>query len=276
MAPTRFDRIVAPRLGARLALGGDASLKAGLARYLRLPTALELFGDHGLVVGNPDLRPERGWSGELGALWAPATARGIADRLWLEVVGFAAASSDTIVMTPSAALVVAPQNLGDARILGGELTAAVRLWRALGLRLQYTAMVTRQVDTRPSYEGEALPHRPRHRGFARVELAGRPGGRLAVGWATTAVTVGEHLDPAGLSEVPRRVLVGAGAKVGATDDLLVGLELENLLDARVESIALDPAPRPDLARIPRAIADVYGYPLPGRALYLTLTWEPSS
>ena len=27
------------------------------------------------------------------------------------------------------------------------------------------------------------------------------------------------------------------------------------------------------AKLPRAVADFYGYPLPGRALYLTLEWH---
>ena len=54
--------------------------------------------------------------------------------------------------------------------------------------------------------------------------------------------------------------------------MLAGLEVKNLADARVEQVALDPPPRPDLTSVPRAIADFGGYPLPGRAFYLTLEW----
>ena len=36
---------------------------------------------------------------------------------------------------------------------------------------------------------------------------------------------------------------------------------------------LDPFVFPDLSRVPRAVADFFGYPLPGRAFYLTLDWE---
>jgi iron complex outermembrane receptor protein len=269
----RDDRVVAPRLGARVALGHDVALKAGLARYVRLPTALELFGDRGVIVGNPGLGAERGWSGEVGAVAAPLARHGALDRIELEAVLFASRSSDTIALVPTAALVVAPQNLGGARVLGGELSAAGRLAGALTLLARYTAMHTRQVDTLPSYVGKELPHRPRHRLYARAELALAPRGRAATLWSDLELTAGNHLDPANLDQVPRRQLVGAGATLAAGAGLLVGVEVENLLDERIETIELDPPPRPDLARVPRAIADFYGYPLPGRAFYLTIRWE---
>ena len=91
-------------------------------------------------------------------------------------------------------------------------------------------------------------------------------------WADLAWTAGSYLDQANLAAVPTRTLVGAGAKVALGGGLLVGLTIRNAADARVEQVALDPAPRPDLASVPRAISDYGGYPLPGRALYLSLEW----
>jgi iron complex outermembrane receptor protein len=270
---TRGGYVVLLDARTGLALGADAALKASAARYVRLPTALELFGDRGVVVGNPALTAETGWSSELGVVLAPARSLGAFDHLSLELVGFATRSYATIALVPTAALVVAPHNLGDARTFGGELSAAARLGGALSAVVAYTAMATRQSDGPPSYQGKALPHRPRHQLHGRVELAGRALERDLALWSDLELTAGSYLDPANLDRVPRRARVGLGARAEAVRGLLFGVEVDNLFDERIESVELDPPPRPDLARVPRAVADFYGYPLPGRAFYLTVQWE---
>lgn len=68
--------------------------------------------------------------------------------------------------------------------------------------------------------------------------------------------------------MPARTLVGAGAKLDVTAALALGVEVKNLLDRRVEQVPLDPPPRPDLTSVPRAISDLVGFPLPGRAIYV--------
>jgi outer membrane receptor protein involved in Fe transport len=93
-------------------------------------------------------------------------------------------------------------------------------------------------------------------------------------YGDAALVSGNHLDPANLNRVPPRALLGAGIKLEIAPRLLAGLEGKNLTDSRVEDIQLDPPPRPDLTSAPRAVADFFGYPLPGRAFYVTLQWEP--
>ena len=96
---------------------------------------------------------------------------------------------------------------------------------------------------------------------------------IAAAWADATLTSGNFLDPGNVESVPARRFVGAGVKLELVPGLLAGIEGKNLTNVRVESIELDPAPRPDLSRVPRAVADFFGYPLPGRAFYLTLDWE---
>ncbi len=270
----RVNLHVAPRAALWLRVVADLSLKASAGGYRRAPTALELYGDRGALVGNPALEPETGESTDAGLVFAPAAAAGPVDRIYLEAAAFASRSRDTIVWVPNAALIAGPQNLGTAWLWGGELLASARAARALTLTADYTYLDSRQRDTLPSYDGKELPQRPRHQLHGRANLAGRVASRLVVLFGDAALVSGNHLDPANLSLVPPRALVGAGLKLEIAPRLLVAIEGKNLTDARVEDIPLDPAPRPDLTRAPRAVADFFGYPLPGRAFYLTLQWEP--
>ena len=65
-----------------------------------------------------------------------------------------------------------------------------------------------------------------------------------------------------------RIDGGVGAKVDLTARWALGLDVKNLLDRRIEWVALDPPPRPDLAQVPKSISDLAGFPLPGRTFYL--------
>ncbi|HUH01267.1 MAG TPA: TonB-dependent receptor [Kofleriaceae bacterium] len=268
----RTELFPSPRAAARLMVAPGTALKGSAGWYFRAPTLVEIYGDRGYVVGNPGLGAETGQSVDLGVVHAPAFARGGLDRVYLEAVGFGSRSRDTIVMVPTAGLATAAINLGDALIYGGELGASARFGRTLTLSGNYTLIDSRQSNTRPSYEGKRLPQRPRHQGYLRADLARRVRGRLLVLWTDATVTSGNYLDPANISQVPTRRLLGVGLKLEPLSGLLIGLDAKNLADERVEHVELSPPPRPDLTTSPRAISDFYGYPLPGRTVYLTAEW----
>ncbi len=154
-----------------------------------------------------------------------------------------------------------------------KLTASARAARTATVSASYTFTDSRQRNTLPSYQGKRLPQRPRHLLEARVNVAHRAWDRLAVVWVDGTLASGNFLDAANLRAVPARALLGAGVKLEPVPGLLVGVEVKNLTDQRVEEVRLDPAPRPDLSRAPRAISDFFGYPLPGRAVYVTAEWS---
>jgi iron complex outermembrane receptor protein len=269
----RDDVFASPRLGARARLADGLVAKASAGRYFRAPTLLELFGDRGFLVGDPTLRPETGRSADAGLVFAPAGRWRAADRAYLEAAVFASAPRDAIAFQPSAGRVAVARNLGDADLRGAEAVASVRLWRRATLTANYTLVDSRQDSPMPSFDGKRLPLRPRHEAYARLDVAERIAGRLAVVWSELTHASGNFLDAANMNEVPARRLFGAGVKVQAAGGLLVAVEARNLTDERVETVALDPPPRPDLADVPRAVSDVLGYPLPGRSYYLTVDWS---
>ncbi|MCE9580069.1 MAG: TonB-dependent receptor [Deltaproteobacteria bacterium] len=267
----RTDLLPSPRLGARVLVDEDVAIKGSAGWYARLPTVVELYGDRGFVVGSPGLRPETGPSADLGVVIAPQAAWQGIDRILIEAAGFYAAPDDAIAYV-SAGLVARPLNLGPARVRGAELSVTGRAAGMLTVTGNYTLVDAVQRSTQASVDGKRLPGRPRHELYVRGDLAGKVGDRVWVLWTDVAWTAGSFLDQSNLAAVPARTLVGAGAKVALGGGLLAGLTIRNVADARIEQVALDPAPRPDLANVPRAISDYGGYPLPGRALYLSLEW----
>ena len=56
------------RLSLARPLSPRVTLKANAGHYGRTPSFLELYGDTGPLLGNPLLRPESGWTGDLGAV----------------------------------------------------------------------------------------------------------------------------------------------------------------------------------------------------------------
>ena len=268
--PARTEVLISPRAGVRVLALDDVAVKAGGGRYARQPTALELFGDRGYTIGRPDLRSEVGWAADAGLVWAPAAAVGALDRIYVEAAGFWARPKDAIAFVSSGALVSRPVNLPGARLQGVELIATARAARSLTVTGNYTLTDTRAGSTEASLDGKALPGRPRHALYARADLARTFGATVAAVFADAGYASGSFLDDANLARVPARWLVGAGAKVELPWGVAVGVEVKNLLDNRIETVPLDPPPRPDLAEVPRAVADFAGYPLPGRAFYLRL------
>lgn len=273
MAEPRTEVAPSPRLSALVHLNTAASLKGNVGYYFRSPTLAELYGDRGYLVGNSDLLSERGTSADLGVVWTPSEAVGALDRLFVEAVVFGAMPYNTIALVSGGGLVARPENVGDARILGAELTGSARLSQMATATIGYTGMVTEQLSPQAGFDGKALPRRPHHELSVRLDIARQMGKSTPIVWTDYTFASGSYLDLANLSPVPRRALVGAGAKLMLSSGLIIGVEVKNLTDERIEQVRLDPAPRPDLATVPRAISDYGGYPLPGRSLYATLEWH---
>jgi iron complex outermembrane receptor protein len=272
IAPRR-DAIASPRLTGRFAATPDLAIKGSAGWYARLPTLVELFGDRGYLLGSPDLRAERGPSGDLGAVWAPAGALGDFDRILVEADGFAHRAHDTIAFITSAGFVARATNIGDTRAYGAELVASARYARTLSVTASYTRLVTEQLAGDPSVEGKPVPREPGHALYARADVARRVLGHLAALWLDASWQATSFLDPASLGRVPARWLLGAGARVEIAGGLGAALSIANLGDLRIVHLPLDPPPSPDLTQAPTALGDVAGFPLPGRSFYLSLDWS---
>ena len=232
------------RMGGNLDLGGGLALKAHDGRYERAPSFFELFGDRGAVIGNTGLVSERGRNRDLGLVYRSRTDG--AGLTLAEAVYYRNRVDDLIRFVQNSQRVSRPHNLGRALLRGVETRVQARLWPRLSVRGHY---VYQRAENRTPFSferGNDLPNAPRHRlhGRASLDLGG------AGLYGEVSRESRHFLDRANLRAVPVRTLYNLGGSLPLAAGLSLSWELRNLTDDQV--------------------ADLWGYPLPGRSYGLSV------
>ncbi|HYE94744.1 MAG TPA: TonB-dependent receptor [Rubricoccaceae bacterium] len=219
---------LSPLLGANLHLRESLHLKASAGRAFRMPTLNDRFWQPG---GNAALRPERGWTVDLGLAWSSASLRA-------EVSAFAARARDQIVWRPTPAGYWAPENLVRTRTLGLEATAEATLplgpRRALdaGFAAALTDARDRSDPSAPAY-GQPLRYVPRWTlsawtglalGGLRLDLHARAAARRFT-TADASQSLPPYLILDGQARYTRAV-GGVRATLGVVFENLTGLQYE--------------------------------------------------
>ncbi|HEX3765175.1 MAG TPA: TonB-dependent receptor [Kofleriaceae bacterium] len=242
------------RLGITQSPADGVTLRANLGHYNRLPTFLELYGNTGFVRGNRDLEPEHGTTADLGG--ALAWTRGRA-RLATDAAAFAVLSDQLIEFQQSASGVARARNIGSARVLGVESSAELSYGIAR-LHAQATLTDARDESASAASHDKRLPYRPRMHVAVRPELRGIAVGAVELGgYVDLDATSGNYVDAANLIPLRGRTRLGAGASLGLDRGRVRFIVSADNLTGAQES-------------------DLLAYPLPGRALYVTvaLATEP--
>jgi vitamin B12 transporter len=246
----RIDRVGgfggwSAKVGGTARLVDGWTLRASGGRTFRAPGFAELFLQQGLVKPNPDLVPEVGVGGD--AALVVEGPRGFASA-----GAYATLYRDLILYDDVSMGFLQPRNMGRAVVSGVELEAATAPARGLlGLALSgsYTLLVSRNLRGAPDEVGKWLPHRARHRLYARAAVSpGRFGAHLEAHW------VGRQYDSiANEDALPASLLFNAGGAVRLPTraPVALALELKNVLDDR-------------------SLVDPIGNPLPGRMVILTV------
>lgn len=230
-------------LGLSLSLGDGWTAQAHAGRYGRAPGFFELFGDRGAVSGNLDLKRERGLNVDGGVIYR---ARQGQSRIQLvELVVYQNQVDDLIRFIQNSQRVSRPHNIGRARMRGVETRVQTMLAPWLRMDAGYTRQSAQNRSPFSFERGKALPNAPDHRLRGRVES-----NLWGVAWQYEASFESRHfLDRANLQPIATRTIHTASARRGEVTT--VAVELRNLTNNQV--------------------ADLWGYPLPGRALFLSLT-----
>lgn len=242
--------LVSPGIGLLLDIGSGLTLLANTGRFERAPSLLEQFGLSGTVLGNPALVPEAAWNRDLGFRYEhPASGWWGGGRL--EYAYFDNEVEDLIVFVQRSAAIFRPENVGRARLRGHELSARAQVLRWFTLDLNYTRQ---EAENRSRvqggiYFGKQLPGRPRNELYVR--LAAR--WRLWEPYYELNAISGNMLDLANFQAVAARDLHGVGVAFQPARQLRLLVHVQNLTDNQ--------------------ISDIGGFPLPGRALLGTVTWN---
>ncbi len=238
----------APQLGARVRVVGTVDLKANWMRAQRTPEFLELFGNEGSIRGNPDLEPERSENWDAGG--GASIERG-AWRGSVEWAHYEQHARDLIAYVRNSASSVRATNFSRARIRGEELSGRIKMPRGVSLMGWVAWQGTLNQGDVAVWRGRRLPQRPERHSFAQLRWLG---GRF-----DTSVDVeylGEdYMDAANRMLVPARTLTGASVGVRSGFGARLVIEAKNLGDVRA--------------------ADVAGFPLPGRSVFVSCEWDAS-
>jgi len=249
--PDGASRLAAsPRLGLNwqpIVRWPHIRVKAQVGRAFRVPTFNDRYWQPG---GNPDLRPERSWGGDLGLWWGREDGH-------VEVTAFAHRRRDQIVWQPSGQDDWAPTNVGRVRVVGAEASAE-QTWRlpeGTGLTggLTYTLTDARnRTDPGSAAYDAPLRYVPRHQLKAHSTLTWGPASLSAharyTGRRYVTSDASQSLDPYVIAGT-RLQLEHAIAGVRTT----LSLQIDNLLDTDYRSVGERPMP-PRHARIRLLVA----------------------
>mgnify|MGYP003582561410 CR=1 FL=1 len=149
----RFKNATTVKADAALNVGEGFRIHGGYGEGFAQPTMFDLFGfDPSRFIGNPNLKPERGWNAEAGIGWSNNVIR-------LDLTGFTGRLKDEIVFASD---FMSMENAsGKSRRKGLEATMDARPLDWLRLSASYSYVDARQQDL----AGAALVRevrRPKH------------------------------------------------------------------------------------------------------------------
>lgn len=249
-----------PAIGLLPRAGGSVHLAKGLVAYanagggFRPPSFGELFYAAGPVLPNPDLRPERSWSGDLGLRLDRPGER---STLTGAVTGYAGLYDDVIVYELFSGSRAKPFNLGRARTAGVEAEARLKLdggaLQGLGGGVSATYLRTTNLVPGPNTFGRDLPYRPRTRASFHLDFE-RDRVRASTGLDWTGEAFANRADTRSVASFAD---VRGSLSVRLGGDVWLSAEVRNALDV-----------------VDRACLE--GYPLPGRVFLAHLAWLPDT
>jgi outer membrane receptor protein involved in Fe transport len=248
-------------------------LKATRSHHERFPTLFELFGTGGEVRPNPELVPETGVAWDGGVIWRRSAGAERDDARMrhrtidarVELGAFHSRRDSLIVLVQDSASSFKPLNLSSAEVRGVELAFDVGVPLALPmlpfldrLRVEgsFTSQDARQHSDAPYYDERWVPYASPRELFLRTELVhDRPGGRVSIRHEYRFFDrfYRDRANRPDRKVTPRR-LHAFGVRAGLLSDRLgLDLDVDNAFDAHID--------------------DVYGFPIPGRTISLTLAVE---
>lgn len=243
------SRVRGGTIGARAEVAPGWTLKASRTADGRFPTLYELFGTGGDVRPNPDLVPERAvtWDGGFRVKGAgPGSLRGE-----LELSAFHSERDSLIVFIQNSQQTFKAVNLEHAVAEGIEIQGGA--WRGrFRIDGSFTTQDVRQHGEVPHWENKWIPYVSPRELFARLSArAGAVTFRYEIDYLDRY-----YRDRANSEEdrAPARRIHNVGASARFLQGRVhVDLDVQNLGDLRT--------------------SDSFGYPMPGRTVYLTLSWD---
>ena len=190
-APTKVDNdALAGSAGLVFAATPDLHLTANVANGYRQPNAQDLFfngpASVGVVIGNPNLQPEKSVSTDVGLRWGPGDLALSGNLFYSTYQDLIDAIQIRTSAAPGGPATYQYVNISKARIWGGEAEGQWRFlprWTARAAVTGAVGDITSRYAIQTLYQVDAdqapLPNVPPFKGSASVRWTS-PGGRLWV------------------------------------------------------------------------------------------------
>jgi vitamin B12 transporter len=238
-----FDDIVTGRASTAWDVGENTTLRANIGTGQKAPTFVERFGYFpGQFIGNPDLKPERSVSYDMGIDQRVTASASIQIAVFKQTVED---EIDGFVFDPDTFLFTAENLDTTSKRSGVEFGARWTVSERVDLAMNYTY-------TDSTENGATELRRPRHEGNINVDvnfLESR--GRLALaanyGGTRQDIFFPPWPNPSEIVTLDNYWLLDLTAQYQVSNAVKVFARASNLLDAEYEQ--------------------VYGYNTPGRAVY---------
>lgn len=237
-----------PQLGLKCRLLDGLTLKTNIGQYVREPSFFELFGDWGFFVGNPDLKPEKGTNFDAGieARW-PVNDK-VVQNIAFSLDYFHNTVTDLITRVYDARGVGKSVNISSSLIKGVEASIKVDLLNHFRLIANATSQDPVQESKIEAFNGNILPGRFQKSYLGRFEAFYGP----AKVYGEYLIEKGLFYDSANLLEAANKRVINVGASF-VIRSFTVTIEVKNVGNDQYE--------------------DFNGYPMPGRAGYLTVQYK---
>jgi len=230
---TQFTAV--PKLGLLWNVTDSFAIKNNYFRSFKFPDFEELYwGEGGGNMGNPDLKPEDGWGGDIGLSWR------FKDLFNFESTLFTQWLKDSIHWYPGVGGIWRPENVGEAMFLGADSKLRFEIPVKLGSIKKIIPSVSYQYLL--SYllsfgydfaDDKRIPYSPMH----------TIGASLDVPWESGSVIISGHYeslryeDRANLTQLKPIFLLNAAINQKIGKNLTVFGALRNILNKSYESFS---------------------------------------
>jgi len=236
---------IIPKLGFLWNVTENFSLKNNYFRSFKFPDFEELYWNGGGGFGNPNLRPEDGWGGDLGAKWR------LTELFQIESVFFAQWILDSIHWFSNNGGIWQPENVGEAVIFGLDskinyvIPVSGKFLKKINTSLSYQFLLSYLLSYGYNFDSDKrIPYNPEHTINASLEFF----------WSNGSFSInGQYQgirfhDTANITELKPFLLLNAGINQNIGKNFIVFGTLRNILNISYESF--------------------YDYPMPGITLTL--------
>ncbi len=241
--PSSFSGEWLYRLGVVWNTADFLKIKANAGTGYRVPGFYELYYNHGFIVGNPELLPEKSFSFDIGPVVE-------FEKVRVSLNYFDQRYTDQIVYVLQSGLYYKPYNDSQSKAQGMELSIVFKPLEWCTLSGNYT--YNRAIDTsgEPNRDGNQIPGQPRNIANIQVDFDYKVKGIGLGAWASYNYTEGNFVTWANTKKLPDRDIYNIGVKAGPYRHVSISAEIKNLTDEMA--------------------VDLRGFPLEGRTYYATV------